>query len=124
MAAHNELGKWGESLAADYLTAKGYTILARNWRVGHRDIDIVAFHNNTLVIIEVKTRTANTFVSPEEAVDYQKIRSLCIAANAYVKLKRINAPIRFDIIAITGNASNYDINHIEQAFLPPLSRRR
>lgn len=124
MAAHNELGKWGESLAADYLTAKGYTILARNWRVGHRDIDIVAFHNDTLVIIEVKTRTANTFVSPEEAVDYQKIRSLCIAANAYVKLKRINTPIRFDIIAITGNASNYDINHIEQAFLPPLSRRR
>lgn len=124
MAAHNELGKWGESLAADYLTAKGYTILARNWRVGHRDIDIVAFHNDTLVIIEVKTRTANTFVSPEEAVDYQKIRSLCIAANAYVKRKRINTSIRFDIIAITGNASNYDINHIEQAFLPPLSRRR
>lgn len=124
MAAHNELGKWGESLAADYLTAKGYAILARNWRVGHRDIDIVAFHNDTLVIIEVKTRTANTFVSPEEAVDYQKIRSLCIAANAYVKQKRINAPIQFDIIAITGNASDYNINHIEQAFLPPLSRRR
>ena len=42
MAAHNELGKWGEDTAARYLSDKGYVIIARDWRIGHRDIDIIA----------------------------------------------------------------------------------
>ena len=41
MALHNELGTWGESLAADYLSRQGYTILERDWKSGHRDIDII-----------------------------------------------------------------------------------
>lgn len=123
MATHNELGKWGEDIAARYLSSKGYAVIARDWRAGHRDIDIIACHGEWLVIIEVKTRTGNDFCSPEEAVDYRKIRSLSIAANAYIKMNRINAPIRFDIIAITKNADDYNINHIEDAFTPPIFYR-
>lgn len=123
MAAHNELGKWGEDVAARYLAAKGYTIIARDWRLGHRDLDIVAIHEEWLVIVEVKTRADNCLIPPEETVDRRKMHSLCIAANAYVKLKCINAPIRFDIIAVTGNAGGYDVNHIENAFIPAVSRR-
>lgn len=124
MAAHNELGKWGEDTAARYLSDKGYVIIARDWRIGHRDIDIIAMHQGWLVIIEVKTRANGSIVTPEEAVDYRKIQSVCLAANAYVKINRIDAPIRFDIIAVTGNCHNYEINHIEDAFTPPLRTRR
>ena len=124
MAAHNELGKWGEDTAARYLSDKGYVIIARDWRIGHRDIDIIAMHQGWLVIIEVKTRANGSIVTPEEAIDYRKIQSVCLAANAYVKANRIDAPIRFDIIAVTGNCYNYEINHIEHAFTPPLRTRR
>lgn len=124
MAAHNELGKWGEDTAARYLSDKGYVIIARDWRIGHRDIDIIAMHQGWLVIIEVKTRANGSIVTPEEAVDYRKIQSVCLATNAYVKANRIDAPIRFDIIAVTGNCYNYEIDHIEDAFTPPLRTRR
>ncbi len=120
MAVHNELGKWGEDTAASYLEDKGYEILCRDWRCGHRDLDIVAHKDGELIIVEVKTRRNAVFMEPEEAVSYQKAQSISIAANAYVKRYGINAPIRFDIIAITGTPdTNYEIKHIPNAFYPP-----
>ena len=62
MAAHNDLGKWGENCAAEYLQRKGYTIVVRDWKSGHRDIDIVAKDNETLVFVEVKTRRNRVFI--------------------------------------------------------------
>ena len=59
MAAHNELGKWGENLAAEYLQDKGYEILERDWKSGHHDLDIVAKEDDTLVVVEVKTRRSS-----------------------------------------------------------------
>lgn len=119
MAAHNELGHWGEQKAADFLIEKGYRILERDWHIGHRDLDIIALDSCTLVIVEVKTRTSDYFMTPEQAVNRKKIQSLTLAANAYVKMRHLNLPIRFDIVAITGTDNdNYDIKHIENAFLP------
>ena len=69
MAAHNELGKWGEELAATYLEEKGYVILERDWKSGHHDLDIVAKDGDTLVIVEVKTRRNRLFGDPEEAIE-------------------------------------------------------
>lgn len=115
MAAHNELGKWGEDTAADYLQRKGYTILERDWKSGRRDIDIIASYDNaTMVFVEVKTRRNRLFTDPEDAVDYQKLESLRIAINHYVKSHRINLPIQLDIITVVGNMnSTPDIEHIE-----------
>ena len=56
MAIHNELGRWGEDYAADFLAAQGYRIVERNWRFGHHDIDIIASKGNEIVFVEVKTR--------------------------------------------------------------------
>ena len=56
MADHNELGREGEDEALLYLTQKGYTLLARNWRIGHLEIDIVAEWFGEIVFVEVKTR--------------------------------------------------------------------
>lgn len=119
MAEHNVLGHWGEEKAAEYLLKKGYSICHRNWRCGHRDLDIVAFKDGILVIVEVKTRRNNIFMEPELAVDRRKVRSLMIAANAYVKVYQIDYELRFDILTVTGSDDNdFSVNHIEDAFAP------
>lgn len=125
MALHNDFGHWGEEVAADYLRSQGYTILHRNYRVGHRDLDIVALRGDVLAFVEVKTRRENSLVDAELAVDGRKIQSVSIAANSYIKRFNINALIRFDVITVVGSPSGaYCINHIEDAFLPiPVYRR-
>lgn len=122
MAAHNDLGQWGEELATQYLWKKGYRVLDRDWKFGHRDLDIVALsQEGVLVVVEVKTRRNDNFQEPEEAVTYNKVKSLTIAANAYIKMHHIDAEVRFDIIAITGTPQTEPrINHIEDAFTPLL----
>lgn len=117
MASHNDLGKWGEQLAADFLQRKGYTILERDWKSGHRDLDIIAMDGETIVFVEVKTRSNRLFTDPVEAVGYQKIRNLQLAANHYVKYRHIDNEIRFDIVSIIGNEeSGAEIEHITDAF--------
>lgn len=119
MAAHNELGKWGEQKAADYLEGKGYHIVERDWRLNRRDLDIIAVDGATMVFVEVKTRRNNVFMEPEQSVDYRKRRSLVIIANAFVKLNHVSMPLRFDIVTVTGTTDDCcEINHIENAFLP------
>ena len=113
MAAHNELGRWGEDLAAAFLEEKGYAIIERDWKSGHHDLDIVAKDGSTLVIVEVKTRRNRLYGNPEEAIDYKKRRSLLSAINHYTKSHRIYSNVRFDIISIVGNmGEKSEIDHI------------
>ncbi len=119
MAAHNDLGQLGEELAAKYLRRKGWFIRHRNWRCGHRDIDIVASDEwgRQLVFVEVKTRSADTLINPAMAVDREKIDSLRKAAHVYVKQMRTDAELRFDIISIVmPKVGEAEIEHIENAF--------
>ena len=113
MAAHNELGRWGEDLAAAFLEEKGYAIIERDWKSGHHDLDIVAKDGSTLVIVEVKTRRNRLYGNPEEAIDYRKRRCLLSAINHYTKSHRIYSNVRFDIISIVGNMGEKpEIDHI------------
>lgn len=100
MAAHNELGKWGEEVAAAYLADKGYVILHRDWKSGHRDLDIVARDGCQIVFVEVKTRRNDYFVEPMEAVDYRKLMNLRRSINHYLKYYRINEEARLDIVSV------------------------
>lgn len=123
MATHNDLGKWGEEMAVQHLREQGYTILDRDWRVGHRDLDIVARTPDGIVVVfvEVKTRTSDVVSSPHDAVDARKIKSLGAAANAYVKEFQIWDELRFDIISIIGDRSETALlEHVEDAFNPLL----
>jgi putative endonuclease len=115
MAVHNELGAWGEELATDFLRRKEYTILERDWKSGHRDIDIIAKKDNVVVFVEVKTRRNRVFGEPGEAIDYMKLRNLRAAINHYVKYRRINLPVRLDAITIVGTPESGvpEITHIE-----------
>ncbi len=123
MAEHNDLGKWGEDEATLYYEDKGYEILERDWKVGKRDIDLIALteDKDTLVFVEVKTRQNNDLQEPEEAVDVKKMRNLAIAANAYVKLHGLDMDVRFDIISVIGKCSCVEsIECFEDAFNPLL----
>jgi putative endonuclease len=124
MAEHNELGKDGESAAVAYLKEKGYEILHTNWRKGHLELDIVAKTEDELVVVEVKTRSEGSILEPEDAVTNQKIRNIVAAADTYIKIFDIDLPARFDIISVIGKSPNFEIDHIEDAFYPPVNIRR
>ncbi|MDE6704082.1 MAG: YraN family protein [Muribaculaceae bacterium] len=119
MARHNETGRWGEDVAAEYLAARGYAIAERNWRSGHYEIDIVAYKGSRIVFVEVKTRTRD-YDDPIEAVDRNKALRLIRAANVYIDAKDINHEIQFDLIAVNGSPTDYRIEHIPDAFESPL----
>lgn len=120
MAQHNEFGRISEDRAAAYLMANGYTIRDRNWRIGHKELDIVAQKHGVLVVVEVKARRTDRYGDAVEAVTDEKIHKTIHAANAYVRYHRINLPIRFDVITITGEPGHQTIEHIEDAFHSPL----
>ena len=120
MAQHNEFGQVSEDRAVAYLMARGYTIRERNWRLGHKEIDIIAQKNGTIAIIEVKARKSDRYGDPTEAITDSKIKNLVTAASAYVRYHRIDLPVRFDVIIIIGEPGNQSVEHIEDAFYPPL----
>lgn len=120
MATHNLIGKIGEQLATSHLEKEGYRILHRNWRCGHKELDIVAQKDGALVFVEVKTRKNSDFGNPEDAVNHAKIRRIVSSADAYIRKYRIDAPVRFDLIAITNIEGEMHLEHIEDAFYPPL----
>ena len=117
MATHNELGKKGEDLAAEFLQKNSYNILERNWRFKKAEVDIIARKNDVLAIIEVKTRSTNHFGNPQDFVNPKKIKLLVEAVNEYVTTKDLDVEVRFDIIAILKNQQTFEIDHIEDAFL-------
>ena len=82
---NKEKGKFGEDLAAKFLEEKNYEILERNWRYGQvGEIDIIAKDNNTLVFVEVKTRSTTAYGQPIEAIDAKKFLQIKNIANAYI----------------------------------------
>lgn len=120
MAEHNEIGKLGEEQAQKFLLDKGYNILALNWRFKKAEIDIIAQQKETLVIVEVKTRTSIDFERPQEAVTISKQRHLVRAADAYIQENEIDLECRFDVISVLILNQKVEIEHIEDAFMPLL----
>jgi putative endonuclease len=122
MADRNLIGKEGEEEARDYLIQKGYIILHTNWRFRHYELDIVATDDDELIIVEVKTRSNDYLIAPEEAVDRGKIQRTVSAADVYARYFRLSLPVRFDIITLIKNDTGYEIEHLEDAFYAPVRR--
>ena len=120
MAAHNELGKEGEEEAVRFLERQGYHIRHRNWRSGRKELDIVAEHHDELVIVEVKTRRDKKFGTPEACISEAKIRRIVSSTDAYLRKFQIDMPVRFDIISLTGTEAPLEVEHIVNAFYPPI----
>ncbi|KAA6320685.1 hypothetical protein EZS27_029577 [termite gut metagenome] len=120
MAEHNTLGKDGEEAAVNYLLKHNYVIRHRNWRDSHLELDIVAAKDNELIIVEVKTRTNTNFTLPQDAVTEKKIKRTVLAADTYIRLFQLDVPVRFDIITVVGKSGSFKIEHIKEAFYPPV----
>ncbi len=117
-----KIGKEGEIAARSFLEKRGYRILHANWHFHHFELDMVAEKDGELVVVEVKTRSVNYLVAPEDAVDAGKIRRIVQAADAYARLFNVELPVRFDIVALIKDAEgNYQVEeHIEDAFYAPV----
>jgi putative endonuclease len=117
MLKHTEIGTKGELLAANFLINKGYTILETNWRTGKKEVDIIAESSDSIVFIEVKTRSNFDFGFPEEAVTESKKKLLKQAAEEYFDQKKPLKNLRFDIISILQKGNNtLEIIHLVDAF--------
>jgi len=118
MAEHNDTGQKGEELAAEYLKAKGYTVMEKNWRFKNLEADLIVSIGDIMVVAEVKTRKTNFFGEPEAFVTRQKQKNLIKAAHEYIQRHQLDLEVRFDIISVIINSSGSQINHIEEAFYP------
>ena len=111
MDQHLKTGATGEELACRYLERHGYSILERNWRHQHREIDIIAQWGETLVIAEVKTRGVGSFAEARTTVTREK--------------HALDLEVRYDILALDIEADgSYTIEHIPSAFYPQLAGHR
>lgn len=117
MADHNDLGKLAEDLAVQFLQENGYKILVRNFRYQKAEIDIIAEKDNLIIITEVKARSTDFFILPQEAVTKSKIKLIVTAANHFMEEFNKDQEVRFDIISVLPDEKGkLIIEHIEDAF--------
>lgn len=110
-------GGYGEELAVKFLAKKGYFIRERNWHYGKNEIDIICEYQGLMIFVEVKLRTSDYFIEPQQAVNVKKQKAIVKVADGYLREKDINIESRFDIIAITFiDGSKPEIEHFEDAF--------
>lgn len=114
MGAKDDLGRHGEQLAADYLTAAGLTIIERNWRSRQGEIDIVATDGPVLVVCEVKTRSSVGFGTPLEAITVQKaMRLRRLAVHWVLDHGTVYDQIRIDVVGVLRtNPGTFSIEHV------------
>jgi putative endonuclease len=112
-----QVGRWGEQVAADFLINKGWDILERNVRSAYGELDLIARHGDIIVFVEVKARTGAGYGLPEEAVTQDKRDHLLRAIQAYWQAKDEEPAWRVDVIAIQGRpgAKDVRIEHFENA---------
>lgn len=109
-----EIGAYGEARALAYLRQKGYALLARNCRYGHKEIDLIMQDGDCIVFVEVKTRRSDRFGAAREAVDARKQQNLIAAARMYLQQGKLDVSARFDVVEVDTGAGR--ITHLVDAF--------
>lgn len=119
------IGGAGENEAVYFLQKQGYVIIELNWynKKGKRlgEIDIIAKENNTIVFVEVKSRTLSEIrdILPEEQVTHAKLKKIQKVSESYIKEKELwNSERRLDIVSVIfiKNSKKIEIKHIKNAF--------
>jgi putative endonuclease len=118
MGPPHRLGALGERHAARFLEGQGYTVLARNYRFGHREIDLIARHDDTVAFVEVKTRAGDGFGHPLEAITALKRREIERVARHWLRENGGQGySYRFDAVAVTLRAgARPRIEHVPDAW--------
>lgn len=117
------LGRRGEDVACGFLSGKGHTIVERNYRSGHLEIDIITLDKDGVHFVEVKSRVAPVAVSPEENVTAAKQKKVADAALRYLhtsKDKRLSADLEvsFDVVAVTFDGGVEIVEWFPNAYYP------
>jgi putative endonuclease len=121
MARSHQLGLWGEQAAARYLAARGWAVLHRNWRLGHKEIDLVVRRRGVVAFVEVKSRSGAAFGHPLEAITASKRREIETVARAWIaRHGRPGESYRFDAIAVVREGGTpATLLHVEDAWRLP-----
>jgi putative endonuclease len=115
---NQNLGKAGEDLALDFLSRRGYRIIARNYRTRYGEIDIIAVDGDTFCFIEVKMRRQIRYGAPEESVSRLKQRHMVRAATCFLKDRDLlERPSRFDVVSVDHTGPDPKIELIQAAFV-------
>jgi putative endonuclease len=116
--ANKPLGDRGEQLAADHLAGAGWIILHRNFRLGHREIDLVARRDEVVAFVEVKTRGGSGYGHPFEAITLRKQREIHTVASAWIERFGAEGDVyRFDAVAVLFPGGGEPmIEHLEDAW--------
>jgi len=119
MSVTQDLGRAAEMLAAQYLERRGWTILERNWRAGHKEIDLIAARADVVAFVEVKARRRAGCGHPLDAITRAKRRELQWAARAWIARTALSEEVdyRFDAISVIGDPGGlHQIQHLAGAW--------
>lgn len=115
--AHLLLGQTGEDVAARMLRRAGLRVLARNWRQGRLELDLVCRDGETIVFVEVKTRSSAAYGGPQGALTAAKRRVLMRAAQAWLAANDAwGRPCRFDVVCLVAGDGTFSAEHYRNAF--------
>lgn len=113
-----ELGARGEEVALAFLLAKGLRLVARNWRYGHKELDLIMEDACFLRVVEVRSLRYPNDVDPFETVGYRKQQLVVRAAEKFACRYKVKKEIVFDIVSIVFKGEHYQLKYIENAFTP------
>lgn len=113
-------GAWGESVACDYLEKRGYSIVDRNWRAGHCELDIVARRGDAAHVVEVKTRRDSVFNDVSELVRPRQQRAILEASDAYARSHEWVAGVQVDLLVVVfeGRGGSPRVEYLPDAIKP------
>lgn len=111
-------GRKAEDIALDWLLHRGFLLIDRNYRVGHKEIDLIMESADRIHIVEVKSLTAPAPVEPSAKVNLKKQRLLAAAAGYYARKNRLLKEIQFDIVTVVFQGDEYSLEYLPDAFLP------
>lgn len=121
-AARQAFGELGERIAERWLRDRGWRVIQRRFRSGHRDIDLVVEREGLVAFVEVKARRGVVFGDPVAAVNWQKQRELGRSARVWIaRHGRPNDAYRFDVVGVLVEGSTVRVRHVEGAFMTHLS---
>ena len=115
----SRVGRSGEDIAAAFLAESGHTVLDRNWRSGHLELDIVSMAADGIHFVEVKSRVFPMEAAPQESVGAAKRRRMVAAAAGWIRKNgKEDMEYRFDVVSVVFKGEGYSIDYFPEAFIP------
>ncbi len=124
MGSTVEKGRIAEEMALQFLLKKGLKLKERNFRYGHREIDLIMESREKLHVIEVKSLDGNFSTDPPAKVDGRKQRLLVSAAGRYIALNHVRKEVQFDVVSIVKKGTGFELEYLPDAFYPIITNFR